>query len=55
MTGVGEGRSGKDSVLLQSRVGKVVCSSLDLVHILPLNMLPSHTTALALSNNRRPR
>lgn len=37
---------------LPSRLGRVVCRSLELGQIQPLNKLPSPTVALALSNDR---
>lgn len=39
---------------LLSRADRVVNSSLELVQAQPLNMMPSLTAALVLSNNRLP-
>lgn len=41
-------------MFLQSRAGRVVVHSLDLVQALTLSMLPSHIITLTLSNNRMP-
>lgn len=51
VTGVREGCMMRTR-LLPSRLGRVVCRSLELGQTQPLNKLPSPTVALALSDDR---
>lgn len=52
-TGVRAGCSGQGNMSSSSLTGRVVCSTLELMHTQPPNMLPSSTITLAWKNNVR--
>lgn len=52
VTGLRKGCSGQGNMLWPSRVSRVVCRSQELAQTQPLNTMPSHKIALALSNDK---